>query len=207
MEKKDQLIIAISREFGSGGHEIAERIAKDFDLPLYDYNIMREIAKEKNLPEETHKALEKYDELPRSPINISIRGYTTSTTQNFAIMQFNYLREKAENGDSFVIVGRCAETVLKDYPCLIPIFIRADEEAKVARIMRIYDLEKKEAVRTINSQNKKRKAYHNYYSTAKWGDSRLYDLTINSCALGIKGTVKYIEDFIAAKREAMDHGI
>lgn len=199
MEKKDQLIIAISREFGSGGHEIAERIAKDFDLPLYDYNLMREIAKDKNLTN-SHE-LEKYDELPRSPINVSIRGFSTSTTQNFAIMQFNYLKEKAENGDSFVIVGRCAETVLKDFDCMIPIFILADEDAKVKRIMRIYDMDKKEAISTIKSQNRKRKAYHNYYSTAKWGDSRLYEISINSSKLGIDGTVKFLEDYIKQRRE------
>lgn len=199
MEKKDQLIIAISREFGSGGHEIAERMAKDFDLPLYDYNLMREIAKDKNLTN-SHE-LEKYDELPRSPINVSIRGFSTSTTQNFAIMQFNYLKEKAENGDSFVIVGRCAETVLKDFDCMIPIFILADEDAKVKRIMRIYDMDKKEAISTIKSQNRKRKAYHNYYSTAKWGDSRLYEISINSSKLGIDGTVKFLEDYIKQRRE------
>ena len=199
MEKKDQLIIAISREFGSGGHEIAERIAKDFDLPLYDYNLMREIAKDKNLPN-THE-LEKYDELPRSPINVSIRGFSTSTTQNFAIMQFDYLKKKAENGDSFVIVGRCAETVLKDYDCMIPIFILADEDEKVKRIMRIYDMDKKEALATIKSQNRKRKSYHNYYSTAKWGDSRLYEVSINSSKLGIDGTVKFLEDYIKERRE------
>ncbi|MEE3481326.1 MAG: cytidylate kinase-like family protein [Lachnospiraceae bacterium] len=199
MEKKDQLIIAISREFGSGGHEIAERMAKDFDLPLYDYNLMREIAKDKNLTN-SHE-LEKYDELPRSPINVSIRGFSTSTTQNFAIMQFNYLKEKAENGDSFVIVGRCAETVLKGFDCMIPIFILADEDAKVKRIMRIYDMDKKEAISTIKSQNRKRKAYHNYYSTAKWGDSRLYEISINSSELGIDGTVKFLEDYIKQRRE------
>lgn len=199
MEKKDQLIIAISREFGSGGHEIAERIAKDLELPLYDYNLMREIAKDKKMAN-THE-LEKYDELPRSPINVSIRGFSTSTTQNFAIMQFNYLKEKAENGDSFVIVGRCAETVLKDFDCMIPIFILADEDAKVKRIMRIYDMDKKEAISTIKSQNRKRKAYHNYYSTAKWGDSRLYEISINSSKLGIDGTVKFLEDYIKQRRE------
>lgn len=199
MEKKDQLIIAISREFGSGGHEIAERIAKDFDLPLYDYNLMREIAKDKKMAN-SHE-LEKYDELPRSPINVSIRGFSTSTTQNFAIMQFNYLKEKAENGDSFVIVGRCAETVLKSFDCMIPIFILADEDAKVKRIMRIYDMDKKEALSTIKSQNRKRKAYHNYYSTAKWGDSRLYEISINSSKLGIDGTVKFLEDYIKQRRE------
>ena len=201
MSEGKQLIISIGREFGSGGHEIAEHIARDLELPLYDYNLMRVIAEEKELSDT--KELERYDELPRFPINISVRGFSSSPEQNFAIMQFNYLREKASAGESFVIVGRCAETVLKEYKCLIPIFILADQDKKVERIMNIYQLDKKEAERTVKEQNKKRRAYHNYYSTAKWGDSRLYDLSINSSKLGIEKTKDYIERFIAQRKELL----
>ena len=201
MSEGKQLIISIGREFGSGGHEIAEHIARDLELPLYDYNLMRVIAEEKELSDT--KELERYDELPRFPINISVRGFSSSPEQNFAIMQFNYLREKASAGESFVIVGRCAETVLKGYKCLIPIFILADQDKKVERIMNIYQLDKKEAERTVKEQNKKRRAYHNYYSTAKWGDSRLYDLSINSSKLGIEKTKDYIESFIAQRKELL----
>ena len=201
MSEGKQLIISIGREFGSGGHEIAEHIARDLELPLYDYNLMRVIAEEKELSDT--KELERYDELPRFPINISVRGFSSSPEQNFAIMQFNYLREKASAGESFVIVGRCAETVLKEYKCLIPIFILADQDKKVERIMNIYQLDKKEAERTVKEQNKKRRAYHNYYSTAKWGDSRLYDLSINSSKLGIEKTKDYIESFIAQRKELL----
>ena len=201
MSEGKQLIISIGREFGSGGHEIAEHIARDLELPLYDYNLMRVIAEEKELSDT--KELERYDELPRFPINISVRGFSSSPEHNFAIMQFNYLREKASAGESFVIVGRCAETVLKEYKCLIPIFILADQEKKVERIMNIYQLDKKEAERTVKEQNKKRRAYHNYYSTAKWGDSRLYDLSINSSKLGIEKTKDYIESFIGQRKELL----
>lgn len=201
MSEGKQLIISIGREFGSGGHEIAEMIAKDLSLPIYDYNLMRAIAEEKELSDA--KMLEKYDELPRFPINISVRGYSSSPEQNLAIMQFNYLREKAAAEESFVIVGRCAETVLKEYKCLIPIFILADHDSKVARIMKIYQLDKKEAEQTIKEQNRKRRAYHNYYSTAKWGDSRLYDLSINSSKLGLEKTKELIEDYIKQRRELL----
>ena len=201
MSDGKQLIVSIGREFGSGGHEIAEHIAKDLSLPLYDYNLMRVIAEEKELSDT--KTLERYDELPRFPISISVRGYSTSPEQNLAILQFNYLQEKAANGESFVIVGRCAETVLKDYKCLIPIFILADHDKKVERIMNIYQMDKKEAERTVKEQNKKRRAYHNYYSTAKWGDSRLYNLSVNSSKLGIEKTKELIEDFIIKRRELL----
>ena len=201
MSEGKQLIISIGREFGSGGHEIAEMIAKDLSLPIYDYNLMRVIAEEKELSDA--KMLEKYDELPRFPINISVRGHSSSPEQNFAIMQFNYLKEKAAAGESFVIVGRCAETVLKEYTCLIPIFILADHDKKVERIMKIYQLDKKEAEHTVKEQNRKRRAYHNYYSTAKWGDSRLYDLSINSSKLGLEKTKELIEDYIRQRRELL----
>jgi len=201
MSEEKQIIISIGREFGSGGHEIAEDIARDLDLPLYDYNLMRVIAEEKELSDT--KVLERYDELPRFPINISVRGFSSSPEQNLAIMQFNYLKEKAEAKESFVIVGRCAETVLKKFKCLIPIFILADHDKKVERIMNIYQMDKKEAERTVREQNKKRKAYHNYYSTAKWGDSRLYDLTINSSKLGLEKTTEFIKNYISQRKELL----
>ena len=69
--------------------------------------------------------------------------------------------------------------------------------------MRIYQLDKKEAERTVRDQNKKRRAYHNYYSTAKWGDSRLYDLSVNSSKLGLEKTKKLIEDYITQRRELL----
>ena len=195
-----QLIISIGREFGSGGHEIAEMLAKKFDLYLYDHNILEEIAAEKNV-EATH--IGKYDEVPRNLIfSRKVRGYSNSMEENVANMQFDYLQDKAAKGESFVVVGRCSETILKPYEGMISIFILGDWEHKVERVMRLYNLSHGEAEVYINRQDKKRKNYHNYYCKGKWGDSRNYDISINSSKLGEEMTAEMLADYIM-KRQNM----
>lgn len=189
-----QIIISIGREFGSGGHLIAEKIAQEYNLPLYDYNLLHEIAKEKDV-EKVH--LEKYDEIPRCVLfSRTVRGHSNSPEENIAWMQFDFLKKKAESGESFVVVGRCSEIVLKEYPSLIAFFILADIDYKIDRISKVYKMSKNEATKLIKSQNKKRKAYHNYYSTAKWGDSRNYEMSINCSKLGIEKTTAIIKEYI-----------
>lgn len=196
MEEK-QVIIAISREFGSGGHFIAEKIAERLALPLYDKNLLSEIAAVKKL---NAKGLEKYDETPRNKLlSRTVKRYSNSPEENIAKMQFDYLKKKAESGKSFVIVGRCAETVLKDYDCLISFFILGDKEKKIERIAKINHFSENEAKNLIRYQDKKRKTYHNHYCEIKWGDSRNYDLSINSSGLGIDETVEVLLDYIIRK--------
>ena len=102
----------------------------------------------------------------------------------------------AEDGKSFVIVGRCSEEVLKEYDALIPIFVLGDMDKKIERIQQLHHLTEEEAEDMILSTDKKRKGYHNYYCKRKWGDSRNYDLCINSSRLGIEGTVDILESYI-----------
>ena len=191
------LIIAIGREFGSGGHVIGETLAKRFDLPLYDSYILSEIALSKNLDIEE---LEKYDEVPKIPFfSKSRRGYSNSPSENIAKMQFEYLRDKAEKGESFVVVGRCSETMLKGYPGMISIFILGDKAAKIERIKTLNHISAVEADIIISRKDKQRKSYHNYYCAVKWGDSRNYDISINSTPLGIEGTADALETYIRAR--------
>lgn len=195
MEK--QLIISVGREFGSGGHVIAEALAGRFGLPLYDYNLLREITIEKDLDLEE---LEKYDEQPKRPILYrTVRGYSNSPAENIAKMQFDFLRKKAAEGESFVVVGRCSETILKGNPGLITIFVLADMDEKIKRIMEIRGISEEKAIDVIKQHNKKRKAYHNNHSEVKWGDSRNYDLSVNSSKLGIERTTDMLEDYIKAR--------
>lgn len=189
-----QVIISIGREFGSGGHEIAQNLAERFNLPLYDYNLLREIASEKNV---NVSNLEPYDEVPRKGFTSkTVRGFNNSPQLNIAYMQFDFLRKKAESGESFVVVGRCSEEVLKEYEGLITIFVLGDLDKKIERIKRLYQLSDKEAKELIERQNKKRKAYHNYFCERKWGDSRNYELSINSSKLGEEETTDVLEDYI-----------
>lgn len=189
-----QSIISISREYGSGGHEIAARIAKEYDLTLYDRNILDKVFHKKNM---NVKALRNHDEKPRNVLTSrSVRGFSNSIAENVAQMQFDFIKEKADAGESFVIVGRCSEVFLADYDSLISIFITGDMDARVDRIMGIFDLSEKEAVSKITRHDKLRRQYHNSYSTYRWGDLRNYDLCINSTPLGIDGTVRAIQSVV-----------
>lgn len=194
------LIIAIGREFGSGGHVIGEILSKKFNLPLYDANILKEIAVSKNVD---HALLEKYDEVPRNPLfSKTRRGYSNSPSENIAKMQFEYLREKAEKGESFVVVGRCSETMLKGYPGMVSIFVIGDKASKIERIKKLNYISAVEADILISRKDKQRKAYHNYYCADKWGDSRNYDISINSTPLGIEGTADILEYYIKQRMDA-----
>lgn len=188
------LIITVGREFGSGGHVIAEMLAERFGLPLYDSNILEEIATNKNL---NHRDIERYDEAPKNKFfTRTVRGHSSSPAEHIAQMQFKYLREKAENGDSFVVVGRCSETILRGYPGVVSIFVLADKDAKIDRIKNLNKISSIEAEVMINKHDRQRKFYHNYHCAIKWGDSRNYDISINSSKMGIERTADTLEAYI-----------
>lgn len=190
----EQVIISISREYGSEGREIAKKVAEDMGLELYDRNMLEEIAKERNIEPEI---LAEIDEKPRNKLlSRRVKGHSNSMEDNVAQMQFEYLRKKADEGKSFVVLGRCSETVLKDRKELISIFIVGDKEKKLQHIMDKYQLSKEEAVIKSERHDRFRRRYHNHYSDFKWGDSRNYDICINSSRLGVEGTAKILEDYI-----------
>lgn len=190
-----QIIISISREFGSGGHEIAEKIAKDLGLTLYDRSILDEIAEEKDIEAEE---LRKLDEKPRNKLlTRKVRGHSNSMEEHLKEMQFDFIKRKADSGESFVVVGRCSETVLKGREELISIFVLADREAKIRHVMEKYDLSREEAITKSTRHDRTRKMYHNQHSKIKWGDSRNYDICINSSRLGVGKTAEYLEEYIS----------
>ena len=196
-----QVIISIGREFGSAGKEIAQKLAEHYGLPLYDKNLLKEVAVAKNVDIER---LEEFDEKKRNKfLYRTVRGMNSSPQDNVANLQFEFLKKKAAEGESFVVVGRCAETVLKDEPSMISVFITGDMEHKLARITRLYNMSESDAKVFIESENMKRKYYHNSHCKRKWGDSRCYDLTINSSRLGIEGTEDILVQYIDARRNAM----
>ena len=194
MTLEKQIIITIGREYGSGGHEIGRKLAERLHMGFYDRNILDEIAYGKNVDAEK---LAKYDEVPKTMfLSKTVRGFSNSPEENIAQMQFEYIREKAASGESFVIVGRCADYILKDSEALLSVFITGDYESKLERVMERRNFSAKQAAVTIERHDKNRKAYHNHYCTTKWGDSRNYDMCINSNILGIDGTVDLLENFV-----------
>ena len=196
-----QIIISVGREFGSGGRVIAEKLAERFDLPLYDRHLITEIAEKMGM---TVEQVEKYNEAPKMKIiSRRVNGYSNSIEDNIAEMQFDILDDKAKSGESFVVVGRCSETKLRKYPALVSLFILGDMDQKIKRVMEVYELGEEDAKKFITKKDKKRKRYHNYHCQGKLGDSRLYDLSVNSSRLGIDKTVDMLEDYIKARIEAM----
>ncbi len=194
-----QIIISVGREFGSGGRSIAEELAKRFDLPIYDRHLILEIAEKTGLAPEL---IEKYNENPKHRlISRNVRGYSNSIEDNIAEMQFRFIEDKAASGESFVVVGRCSESKLRKYDSLISLFVLGDMDEKVKRIMELYELSEEKARDLISKKDKKRKRYHNYHCSAHWGDSRLYDICINSSRLGIGRTVDILEDYIRMRMQ------
>jgi cytidylate kinase len=193
---KGQIIISIGREFGSGGHEIAERLSKHYDIPMYDKEIFEHIEENEAISAEVAKF---FDERPVSPIfyPVSFDAGNLPLEQTVANHIFNFIRTKGEKEKkSFVIVGRCAEYVLRDNPNMISIFILGDVETKCKRVMAKYDLDEKAALSRMRKEDKMRKTYHNFYADGKWGDSRSYDICVNSSTLGIDNTVETLITYI-----------
>lgn len=189
-----QYIIVISREYGTGGHEIARIISEKFHINFYDRKMLDEIADKENMCREQ---LAKYEEKPRKLIlSRKVSGYSNSPEEIVAEMQFKYIREKADSGESFVIVGRCADMVLKERPGVIPIFITGDRKNKNERIMKMFDMDRDEADSKRKRHDRIRRQYHNSHSDFKWGDSRHYDICINSSRLGVEGTAGILETYI-----------
>ena len=196
-----QLLIVMGREFGSGGREIAKELARRFRLPVYDKSMLEKIALEEGYDAEV---LRHYDEKPRNIFTSRhVRGFTNSPEENVAQMQFNFLREHAEKGESFLVLGRCGEEILKDFPGMVSIFVLSDIGFKKARTMARDNTPEDEALALMARKDLQRKYYHNQYCSGKWGDSRNYDLCINSARLGIKRTTDVLEDYIKARMEEL----
>lgn len=194
---EQQLILTVGREFGSGGHEIAQKLAEHYKLSLYDSNILKKIAVERNLDSEV---LEEFDESKRKiGLSRTVRGISSSPEHNVANMQFDFLKNKAEAGESFVVVGRCGETILKDYPTMISIFVLGDKETKLERISKLYHVSLEKAEKQMMDMDRKRKQYHNSHCPGKWGDSRNYEVSINSSKLGIEGCMQFLIEYINAR--------
>lgn len=190
-----QLIITVGREFGSGGHIIAAKLAEHFGIQFLDSNILAEVAKKSNTSEEY---LKKYDESARNLFfSRTVNGFSNSPEEIIAQMQFDYIKHKADAGESFVVIGRCADYILRENPALVRVFVLGDTEAKIKRTAEREGISEEKAKIRMEQADKRRKYFHNTHSENKWGDSRSYDITVNSSKLGLDSTVelliKYIE--------------
>ena len=197
-------IITIGRQFGSGGKEIGEILAKELGIPFYDRELLTRAAKESGFCEEM---IQNHDERPTNSFLYNLVMDTYSFGYNSAAMvdmpisqkvflaQFDAIRKIADEGPC-VIVGRCADYALSEYDNCLNIFIHGNQKCKIERIMKKYELNDQKAKEMMIKKDKQRQSYYNYYSSKKWGRADSYDLTVNSSVLGIEGSVKLIKQFI-----------
>lgn len=194
-EKHHQIIVTIGREHGSGGHFIAQHLAEELGIKLYDKQIIEGVV-------DLGYSREFVERMDESPINHllsrRIGEFSNSPEEIVAEKVFEYIQSIAQTGESFVIVGRCAESVLRGYPHVLSMFITGDKQDKIERIERVLNMSEREAVDRIRRVDFKRKQYHNHYSDFKWGDSRGYDVLINSSRLGIENTATCLAEYVKA---------
>ena len=194
-----QIIVAIGREHGSGGHYIADLIARELGVKLYD-----KVAIEKEITSGGYSE-ELVSEMDEKPVNFfasrRIGRFSNSLEVNVAEKTFAMLRSKAAEGESFVVIGRCGEQVLENNPNCISIFICGDPQFKLNRVMNKLGLNAEQAIEEIRNVDRSRKNYHNYYCDTKWGDARGYDLTVKSNVLGCERTAEMLVGYIRSFME------
>ncbi|MBE7051277.1 MAG: cytidylate kinase-like family protein [Ruminococcaceae bacterium] len=198
---KTQIIFSIGREFGSAGHHIAGKLAERLGIALYDKRFFIECHDQIGFSAEI---MEKYDEKARNILTSKkIRNHTNSIEAHVQDKVTDFILKRAESGESFVIVGRCSDEILRNNHNTAKIFITGHIEEKIERVMDVYSLSREAAIDKIKRHDKKRRNYHNSYSEMKWGDSRGYDLCIDTSVIGIDAAVdllcQYAESFKKAK--------
>lgn len=197
MAKK--VIVTIGRQFGSGGHEIGEKLAKKLGIKFYDKELIKLIAKQSGLCE---KVLESYDEKPTNSLLYSIvmdiypSVMYTGPTIDQQIYQANYDAIKKLSEQSCVIVGRCADYILRDCPELVSVFVHANDDFRAARIAEEYQVPDAKARDMLTKTDKKRASYYNFQSEKRWGAASSYNLCLESSTIGIEGSVDILEAYI-----------
>ncbi len=197
------LVFAIGRQFGSGGHEIGKMLAAQLKINFYDRELLRIASKESGISE---SLFEKFDEtannsylyslvtgiMPSNSLFLS-NDDVMSNDKLFAL-QSKVIRDIAHR-ESCVLVGRASTYILKEERRVVRVFIHSDFDKRVERIQELHKMEKKEATDWVKKTDKKRAAYHNYYTSCSWEDLNNYDLCIDSGRLGIEDSVKIIKQF------------
>jgi cytidylate kinase len=199
MKLTHKVLITVGREYGSGGHAIAEALGKDLQISVFDKNMLAMIAKRNGFDED---ALESSDERLSNPFFDPYAPYGVDSgaiSERLFMMQSRIIQEEADKG-SAIFVGRCANDVLREYDDVVNIYIFAPRNDRLKRIMKVEDIsDPLAAEKILKRTDKTRKSYYQFYTDKKWGSVDGMDLLINSSALGIEGSVKLIEDFLIRK--------
>ena len=205
--------ITIGRQFGTGGHEIGQKLADKLGIRCYDKELIKRVAMESGLCPEI---LENNDERPTNSFlyNLVMDTYSFGITNtNYVDMplshkvflaQFDTIKKLAGEGPC-IIVGRCADYALADCEHVLNLFIYGDMKCRIERVMHKYDVSEKDAKDMIIKKDKQRASYYNYYSTKKWGKAETYDLCVDSTVLGRDGTVELLYQFVMDYEKTLDN--
>ncbi|WP_294149561.1 AAA family ATPase [uncultured Clostridium sp.] len=203
------LVITIGRECGSAGRLIGQKLAADLGVKCYDKELLTLAAKNSGLCEELFKT---HDEKPTSSFLYSLvmdtysLGYNTSAYMDMPInhkiflAQFDTIKKLAEE-ESCVIVGRCADYALAEYPNMVSVFICGNEDDKIHHLMERHNVDEAKAKDIMIKTDKRRASYYNYYSSKRWGSCKSYDMCLNSSTVGYDGAVDIIKEFAKKKQE------
>ncbi|MDD3142069.1 MAG: cytidylate kinase-like family protein [Lachnospiraceae bacterium] len=190
-------IITISREFGSGGREIGKKLAEQLGVECYDSRLIQMASEFGKVDLERISYLEEQKANPllytvHNELQNEKTGYGIPANDIIFNLQSAVIKQLAKR-EPCIIVGRCADYVLKDFPNVYSVFVFSDMENRVKRIIERYDkFDDKNARALIKREDKKRKAYYNYYTNKQWDDKDSYDICINSGKLGIERCVKLL---------------
>ncbi len=200
-------IITIGRQLGSGGRDIGRKLADKLGIKFYDKELIAEAAKESGLSENLFEGM---DEKPTNSFLYSIvMGVQTGkglyyqysdalNGDNIFKIQSDVIKKLA-NENSCVIVGRCADYILRNYPNLIKVFIHADKDFRKDRLTNVLKMTPKEADTSMVKTDKNRANYYNFYTNNVWGSVENYHISLNSGAIGIDNSVEVLKQFVKIK--------
>lgn len=201
----ENMIITIGRQFGSGGHQVGRKLAKELGLKIYDKELLKLVAEESGICE---KVLENYDEKPTSSLLYSIvmdvypsMNYVgTTLNQQIYQAQYDAIRRLGER-ESCVIVGRGADYILRDCKDLTSVFVHAPLDFRVKRVAEFEHITEAKARDMVIKADKKRASFYNFQTEKKWGAVDSYNLAVDTSDLGIDGAVRLIQQYIRIKHE------
>jgi cytidylate kinase len=199
----DDLVITIGREFGSGGRQVGEKLAEELGIAFYDKSLIHlAVAKSGLDPITIEKAEE--EATSRFLFYLAIGGYVSSgvfsqvnvpISDQVYFAQSKAIEELASQG-SCVIIGRCANYILRDHPKCVRVFVYGTVKDRLRRIVEEYGIPREEAESKMTKMDKGRANYYQHYTDEVWGNVRSYDLAINTSFTGIDGAVKLIRTLV-----------
>lgn len=190
----EKIIVHISRDHGSKGSVIAEKLAEVLNCKVYDDSVIDDIAREHDLDPEV---LKNYDEKPRRSILYRLsQGGGSDLPEKMMEYMFEYFQKIAATEDRAVIVGRCAGEALENVDYNVNVFVTAKTAFRIQNVMDAFDLSFDEARLRIDEVDKARQRFHETYSTSRWQTFENYDLIINTTDIGIDGAVKMILEYL-----------